>query len=92
MPKPNAQRGKEFREGKQKEKLAASPVEKETKKQKNSANSSSATAKSRSEYIIEYQARKNNIAKYSLNAEFNDKQKNSANSSSATAKSPSEYT
>ncbi|GFT83073.1 uncharacterized protein TNCV_629071 [Trichonephila clavipes] len=38
----------------------------------------------------EYQARKKNIAKYSLNAEFNDKQKNSANSSSANVKSPSE--
>ncbi|GFU28885.1 uncharacterized protein TNCV_470181 [Trichonephila clavipes] len=76
-----------------KEKLAASPVEKVTKKpQKNNANSS-ATAKSRSEYMREYQTRKkNNIAKYSLNTEFNDKHKNSANSSNATAKSPPEYT
>ncbi|GFW16259.1 uncharacterized protein TNCV_4264241 [Trichonephila clavipes] len=54
-PKSNAQRGKEFRE--RKKKLAASPVEKVTKKQKNSANSSSATAKSRSEYMRECQAR-----------------------------------
>ncbi|GFV78810.1 hypothetical protein TNCV_4079101 [Trichonephila clavipes] len=38
------------------EKLASSPVEKQTKKQKNSANSSSATAKSRSEYMKEYRA------------------------------------
>ncbi|GFU97495.1 hypothetical protein TNCV_1913501 [Trichonephila clavipes] len=59
MPKSNAQRGKEFRERKKKGKLAASPVEKVTKKpQKNSANSSSATAKSRSEYMREYEARK----------------------------------
>ncbi|PRD36882.1 UNVERIFIED_CONTAM: hypothetical protein NCL1_07220 [Trichonephila clavipes] len=49
MPKSDAQRGKEFRE--RKKILAASPVEKVTKKkQKNSANSSSATAKSPSEY------------------------------------------
>ncbi|PRD24159.1 UNVERIFIED_CONTAM: hypothetical protein NCL1_44541 [Trichonephila clavipes] len=32
MPKSNAQRGKEFRERKKEEKLAASPVEKVTKK------------------------------------------------------------
>ncbi|GFY31125.1 uncharacterized protein TNCV_4360321 [Trichonephila clavipes] len=92
MPKSNARRGKVFRERKKKEKLAASPVENVTKNQKYNANSSSATAKSRSEYMREYQARKKNITKYSLNAEYNDKQKNSANSSSATAKSPSEYT
>ncbi|GFT67831.1 hypothetical protein TNCV_4518081 [Trichonephila clavipes] len=87
MPKSNAQRGKEFRERKKKEKLAASPVGKVTPPQ-NSANSSSATAKSRSEYMREYQAQKKTLQ----NAEFNDKEKNSANSSSATAKSPSEYT
>ncbi|GFX77344.1 hypothetical protein TNCV_5064701 [Trichonephila clavipes] len=52
MPKSSAQRGKEFRE--RKGKLAASPVEKVTKKRKNSANSSSATAKSPSEYMREY--------------------------------------
>ncbi|GFW05963.1 hypothetical protein TNCV_4477571 [Trichonephila clavipes] len=45
--KANAQRGKLFRERKKKEKLEASPVEKVTKNpQKNSTNSSSATAKS----------------------------------------------
>ncbi|GFW13968.1 transposable element Tcb2 transposase [Trichonephila clavipes] len=51
--------GKNFvKEGKKREKLAASPVEKVTKKtQKNSAYSSSATAKSRSEYMREYQVR-----------------------------------
>ncbi|GFV54563.1 hypothetical protein TNCV_955461 [Trichonephila clavipes] len=55
--KSNAERGKEFRGGKkEKEKLEASSVEKVTKKQKNSANSSIATAKSRSEYMREYQA------------------------------------
>ncbi|GFV91643.1 hypothetical protein TNCV_4762081 [Trichonephila clavipes] len=60
MPKSNAQRGKEFRERKKKEKLAASPVEKMTRK-KNSANSSSATAKFRSEYMREYQAWKKTL-------------------------------
>ncbi|GFX09423.1 helitron_like_N domain-containing protein [Trichonephila clavipes] len=44
-----------------KEKLASSPVEKETKKQKNSANLSSATAKSRSEYMRECRARKKTL-------------------------------
>ncbi|GFT77690.1 uncharacterized protein TNCV_4245611 [Trichonephila clavipes] len=59
MPKSNAQRVKEFRERKKKEKLAASPVKKVTiKNQKNIANSSSATAKSTSEYMREYRARK----------------------------------
>ncbi|GFY17584.1 uncharacterized protein TNCV_3519391 [Trichonephila clavipes] len=43
MPKSNTQRGKEFHERKKREKLAASPVEKVTKKQKNNANSSSPT-------------------------------------------------
>ncbi|GFV23957.1 hypothetical protein TNCV_273201 [Trichonephila clavipes] len=47
MPKSNAQKGKEFSE-REKKNLAASPVEKVTKiPQKNNANSSSATAKSR---------------------------------------------
>ncbi|GFU61309.1 uncharacterized protein TNCV_5033541 [Trichonephila clavipes] len=41
-----------------KEKLEASPVEKVAKRQKNSADSPSATAKSRSEYMREYRARK----------------------------------
>ncbi|GFV41421.1 uncharacterized protein TNCV_3090311 [Trichonephila clavipes] len=57
MPKSNAQ--KEFRERKKKEKRAASPVKKVTKKgKKNIANSLTATAKSPSEYMREYQARK----------------------------------
>ncbi|GFV14191.1 hypothetical protein TNCV_526651 [Trichonephila clavipes] len=77
MPKSNAQRGKVFRERKKKEKLAASPVEKVTRKkqskkkeQKNIANLLSATAESSSEYTREYRARKKNTAKYSLNAQF----------------------
>ncbi|GFX26444.1 uncharacterized protein TNCV_950421 [Trichonephila clavipes] len=75
-----------------KRKTSSKPSQKSDKKLKNNANSSSATAKSRSEYMRECQARKKNIAKYFLNADFNDKQKNSANSSSAASKSPSEYT
>ncbi|GFX79746.1 ATP-dependent DNA helicase [Trichonephila clavipes] len=58
MPKLNTQRGKEFREGEKKKKNWHRPVEKESKKQKNSANSSSTTTKSRSEYVREYRARK----------------------------------
>ncbi|GFU78663.1 hypothetical protein TNCV_2302741 [Trichonephila clavipes] len=65
MPKSNTQRGKEFRERKKIEHQV------QLKKQKNSANSSSATVKSRSEYMREYPAREKNIAEYSLNAEFN---------------------
>ncbi|GFX30653.1 hypothetical protein TNCV_4861771 [Trichonephila clavipes] len=77
MPKSNAQRGKEFHERKKKEKLAASPVTKVTKKrkekQKNIANSSRATATSPSEYMREYRARKKkDTAKYSLNALFKE--------------------
>ncbi|GFX09143.1 hypothetical protein TNCV_4167221 [Trichonephila clavipes] len=50
------------KEKKRKEKLAAiPPVEKMTKKQKNSANSSSAIAQSRSEYMREYQAREKTL-------------------------------
>ncbi|GFU79323.1 uncharacterized protein TNCV_2138461 [Trichonephila clavipes] len=62
MPKSNAQRGKVFRERKKKEKLAASPVEKVTRKeqgkktQKNIANLLCATAESPSEYMREYRA------------------------------------
>ncbi|GFW75838.1 uncharacterized protein TNCV_4430201 [Trichonephila clavipes] len=49
MPKSNALKGKKSFVKEKKRKLAASPVEKVTKKpQKNNANSSSATAKSRS--------------------------------------------
>ncbi|GFV30558.1 uncharacterized protein TNCV_41831 [Trichonephila clavipes] len=59
MPKSNAQ--KEFRKRKKKEKLAASPVKKVTKKKKNIANSLSATAKSPSEYMREYRARKKTL-------------------------------
>ncbi|GFW64249.1 hypothetical protein TNCV_2415001 [Trichonephila clavipes] len=67
MPKSNTQRGKEFRERKKKEgKLASSPVEKETKKQKNSAHSSSATAISRSEYMEEYRAHRKKHCKILL--------------------------
>ncbi|GFY14782.1 uncharacterized protein TNCV_648251 [Trichonephila clavipes] len=48
--------------------LSASPVKKVTKKnQKNIANLLNATAKSSSEYMREYRARKKNTAKYSLN-------------------------
>ncbi|GFW10041.1 hypothetical protein TNCV_4208061 [Trichonephila clavipes] len=46
IPKSNAQRGNVFSERKKKEKLAASPIEKATRKPKNSAHSSSVTAKS----------------------------------------------
>ncbi|GFU47055.1 uncharacterized protein TNCV_2616281 [Trichonephila clavipes] len=53
MPESNAKRGKSFVKEK-KEKLAASPVVKVTKNQKNRANSSSATAKSPTEYMREY--------------------------------------
>ncbi|GFU21598.1 uncharacterized protein TNCV_3827921 [Trichonephila clavipes] len=62
-PKSNAQRGKVFRE--RKEKLAASPVEKVTRKkqggkknQKNIANLLSTTVESPSEYMREYRALK----------------------------------
>ncbi|GFW00141.1 hypothetical protein TNCV_2914231 [Trichonephila clavipes] len=55
MPKSNTQRGKEFCERK---KLASSPVE---KKQKNIANSSSATAQSQSEYMKGYRAGKKTL-------------------------------
>ncbi|GFT30404.1 uncharacterized protein TNCV_2376971 [Trichonephila clavipes] len=76
MSKSNAQRGKEFRERKkkkEKEKLAASPVEKVTKKpQKNSANSSSTTAKWPSEFMREYQARKKNQCKILLMPSLRD--------------------
>ncbi|GFX70040.1 uncharacterized protein TNCV_4614791 [Trichonephila clavipes] len=62
MPKSHAQRGKEFRERKKKEKLTASPVKKVTKKKKkNIANSLSATAKSSSEYMREYRAWKKTL-------------------------------
>ncbi|GFV48384.1 uncharacterized protein TNCV_64541 [Trichonephila clavipes] len=61
MPKSNAQRGKVFRERKKK-KLAASPVEKVTrKKQKTIANLLSATTESPSEYMKEYRARKKTL-------------------------------
>ncbi|GFW63239.1 hypothetical protein TNCV_3476551 [Trichonephila clavipes] len=71
MPKSNAQRGKVFRERKKKEKLAAIPVEKVTKKrkQKNIANSLNATAKYPSKYMREYRARKKEC-KISLNAQL----------------------
>ncbi|GFV62464.1 hypothetical protein TNCV_630431 [Trichonephila clavipes] len=74
MPKSNAQRGKEFRERKKKGKLAESPVEKVTKKQKNSANSSSAITKSRLEYIYVNGDQKRicvvwKFCKYRVNAE-----------------------
>ncbi|PRD28975.1 UNVERIFIED_CONTAM: hypothetical protein NCL1_30808 [Trichonephila clavipes] len=66
MPKSNAQRGKVFRERKKKEKLAASPVKKVTRKkalknQKNIANLLSATVESPSEYMREYLALKKTL-------------------------------
>ncbi|GFU67986.1 uncharacterized protein TNCV_2823291 [Trichonephila clavipes] len=66
MPESNAQRGKVFREGKKKEKLAASPVKKVTRKkqkktQKNISNLLSVTAESPSEYMREYRARKKTL-------------------------------
>ncbi|GFS63624.1 hypothetical protein TNCV_1961831 [Trichonephila clavipes] len=66
IPKSNAQRGKEFCE--RKKKLAASPVEKVTK---NSANSSSASAKSPSEYMREDRAQEKKALENTLfNAQF----------------------
>ncbi|PRD34158.1 UNVERIFIED_CONTAM: hypothetical protein NCL1_15478 [Trichonephila clavipes] len=53
VSKSNAQRGKEFREEKRKTSSKSS-----RKSDKKKANSSRATAKSRSEYVREYQARK----------------------------------
>ncbi|GFV14806.1 uncharacterized protein TNCV_2712431 [Trichonephila clavipes] len=58
MPKSNAERRKEFRERKKKKGKTSSKSSRKSdkKKKKNNANSSSAAAKSRSEYMREYQA------------------------------------
>ncbi|GFU85626.1 hypothetical protein TNCV_1719171 [Trichonephila clavipes] len=59
MPKSNTQRGKEFCE--RRKTSIKSSRKKKIKKQKNIANSPSATAKSQSEYMREYRARKKTL-------------------------------
>ncbi|GFW95963.1 hypothetical protein TNCV_4173901 [Trichonephila clavipes] len=62
MPKSNAQRGKAFRERKEKkEKKIQQQVHSQKSDEKQSTNSSNATAKSPSKYIREYRAREKTL-------------------------------
>ncbi|GFW97957.1 uncharacterized protein TNCV_2599961 [Trichonephila clavipes] len=61
MPKSNAQRGKSFMKKEKKKKKRWQQVQSRKKKHQNRASLSSATVKSRSEYMIEYRAWKKTL-------------------------------